>query len=196
MVLPLAWEGLLWLREKPFEQDRRSARRNLAGLLAAGMLIPLSIGAYFAYTHYVQGAPWLWQTLSSHWEHHLGWLGEGLVRNLIFLLTHPFQWIHISIFFDLFLLLFFLVLVIKRTPGMPFAVVLYGVVMLVFPSLDLSNNWNTMTSMARYVLVVFPAFISLGLLLRGRFTRLAWLVFSLCSQVLLLTCFYKWIWVA
>ncbi len=196
LALPLAWEGLCWLRERPFVQDRQSARRTLARLLCGAALIPLSLAVYFIYTHYVLGAPWPWLTLTTHWEHHLGWPGEGLVRNLLFLLTQPFQLIHISIFYDLFLLAFLFALLLKKTPGMPFTYALYGLVMLLVPSLRLSNNWSTMTSMARYAVVVFPAFISLALLLRGRISRLIWLAFSLCSQALLLILFYRWIWVA
>ena len=53
-----------------------------------------------------------------------------------------------------------------------------------------------MTSISRYVLVAFPAFIALACGLRSKAVYLGWLAFSLASQVILLFFFYRWIWVA
>ena len=214
LALPLAWEALCWLRERHAASE--NPQGGIAGYLrlirersfwqqlgrqqpvAAAMVPPLVLALYFVYVHFGLGAPWPWQTLAGHWGQHFGWPGEGVVNNLLFVIRNRFSLIHISMIYDVLLLLLACWLLLRKMPGMPAIYRLYGLGIVLLPALRVSDNWHTLTSISRYVLMAFPVFIALAwsLFEGSRIRRMLWFGFSLASQLILLFLFTRWVWVA
>ncbi len=202
LVLPLAWEGFCMLRAGLAGKGIKGLLpvcrkdREIRSLVGAVVLIIITLAGYFCYTHFVMGAPWPWQTVSSHWGRNPGWPGQGIVNFLILVLKRDYPALYSSMFLDTFLFLLLAAILMYKWKELPFSFVLYGAVMLIFPTIFLSGAYSTMTSVARYVLAVFPAFIALALVLQRRPLYLAWLGLFMASQFILLFYFYQWMWVA
>lgn len=202
LALPLAWEGLVHIRV--FLRGRKVSalwpailrERQLLQMAVAVLMIALTLGVYFSFLHFVQQAPSPWQSRSEIWGHHLSWPGFGVINNVRFLLSHHYQLFPFGLLFDALLLVVMLAVLIVQWKKLPAGWVIYALVMLIFPTLFLSGEGLTMSSISRYALVVFPAFAALAGVLRIRAVRSLWLAFSICSFTMLLFLFTRWFWVA
>ena len=149
LVLPLAWEGFCMLRDRLAGKGIKGLLpvcrkdREIRSLVGAAVLIMVTLAGYFCYTHFVTGAPLPWQTVSSYWGRHLGWPGQTLVNFLTLILRRDYPALYFSIFLDTFLLLLLAAILLYKWKDLPFSYILYGAVMLIFPSLYLSGLYST-----------------------------------------------------
>ncbi|MDI3342024.1 MAG: mannosyltransferase family protein [Sphaerobacter sp.] len=97
--------------------------------------------------------------------------------------------------YDVFITLLFLPLAVYTLLKVRAAYSLYAVVAFVLPLLSPSEV-HPLMSMPRFVIVLFPFFIALAMLLRNRYLYGAVLVLSLLQFAALLIQFSTWFWVA
>ncbi len=129
------------------------------------------------------------------WESHLDWPWVAFIGNISYLFHSFNSYRTASVIVDLLMMILFVYLLIRKASAMPVSFTLFGLSMLI-PSLTMVSPWNTMTGVSRFVIPLFPAFISLALLLNTKVKETAWIIFSFASQIILLVLFYAWIWVA
>ena len=190
LILPVFWE----IYESYFKEKTISWKEILKpGIFAA--LIPLGTGINFGYVHFILEMPWPWETISNTWSHHLAFPWAGIINNTYYLFTLKSPLHKISLTFDLFFSILFIILLLVKIPKMPVSYRIFGACCLL-PTLVYLRDHEILTSISRYVLPIFPAFITLAYFLKNKNLKLAWLTFSLIGFFLLLLCFYKWIWVA
>ena len=190
LILPFLWEIYeAYLKEKPINWKKVPLPVFFA------TLIPLQTGINFGYIHFILKMPWPWETVTRVWSHRLTFPWTGFIGNVRYLLTAPSSMIDISIIFDLVFAIIFVALLAVKIPKMPLSYRIYGACILL-PVLVYLRRYGTFTSLNRYVLPIFPVFISIAYFLKNKTLKLSWLAFSLCGQFLLLICFYKWIWTA
>lgn len=190
LMIPFIWEGYELYR------TRTSLHwPTYLKILFSSSLIPFAFILNSIYIHYVVKAPWPWTARSEIWQIHLDWPWVGIIGNISFLF-HRMDWFLVtSVIVDLLMIILFVYLLLRKVPLMPVSYILYGLIMLI-PSLTMVSGWNTMTGVSRFVLPLFPAFISLTLLLNTKVKETIWVIFSFISQIVLLVLFYSWIWVA
>ena len=190
LIFPVLWE----IYEACFKENGFKFKKVIIPGLFAG-LIPLATFLNFGFVHHVVELPWPWETLTNTWIHNLVFPWTGIIGNFIYLITSKISPLHISMTADLFFSILFIYLLLVKIPKMPFSYRVFGAVSLL-PGLIYLRNWGTLTSISRYVVPIFPAFIALAYLLEKKNLKLAWLALSISAQIILLFCFYKWIWVA
>ena len=190
LILPLLWE----IYEAYFKDKNIQWKKVLSSGICAAF-IPLQTGLNFGYIHFVLKMPWPWETVTRVWSHRLTFPWTGFIANVRYLLRTPSSLMDISMIFDLFLAVLFVVLLAVKMPKMPLSYRIYGASILL-PVLVYLRQYDTFTSLNRYVLPIFPVFIGIAYYLKNKALKLSWLAFSLSGQFLLLLCFYKWIWVA
>jgi len=208
LVAPaLGWLVLEQIRAgRPWRDWRRWTlgewRRWLPALWLA--LIPLALLGTFAYLRGIMGLPLPWEALRAEWEGTFTWPWRSIARTALAFAgvkdaigTSP-----ITLGSDLIATLSIAALLVaaprhitrEREPGIAFA--LYGWGQLLLPASRLIGG-AIIQSLARYVLLIFPAFIMLARI-AGRERRLQR---PLILGGLFLTLFYSsmyilWFWVA
>jgi Gpi18-like mannosyltransferase len=190
LILPILWE----IYEAYFKETDFEIIKVLKPGLFAG-LVPLAALFNFSIIHFVKDMPWPWETIFNTWSHRIVFPWTGIIQNFLSLTNNKISLWHISIVVDLFLSILFIYLLLKKVPDMPFSYRIFGVTYLL-PGLIFLKDSGRLISISRYILPVFPAFISLALLLKKKNFKLTWAALSFSIQILLLFCFYKWIWVA
>lgn len=162
-------------------------------------VIPLGVGAVFQwYTNLNAGLPW--DEYSVTWETGLAWPWVGLLRT-------PLGWfgvydipnnnnLYATMISDWVLVMLFLALCVAALRRVKAGVLIFGWLVL-FSSISMVHKGLILRSVSRYVLMVLPAFIMLGLIMRQRPRLLRiyigmGVVFSLLSSGL----YVMWVWVA
>jgi hypothetical protein len=98
-------------------------------------------------------------------------------------------------FFNLAFFVFAVIVLILGSRELPLSLTLYGL-LLIAPATLFGTPQSPLMGTPRYVLVAFPIFISLGLLLKSRPLLGGWLVFSTLLSLLLCALFVSWRFVA
>jgi Gpi18-like mannosyltransferase len=195
LAIPLIWEGIQFLRQ----QSRFDWLRTLL-ILCYTALIPVAFALNALYIRLIIHAPWPWVTRADYWQVHYDWPWRGLIGNLLFVLNIdtgnlPYAPMVMSMFFDLVFILLFIFLICYKKGLLPISYRLYGIAALI-PSLIILSNFNTITGVSRFVVSVFPAFITLAFLLKNKNAERAWVLASIIIQQVFLLGFYYWIWIA
>jgi Gpi18-like mannosyltransferase len=195
LVIPIAWEGIQFLRCQPrFDWSRAIF------ILFNLTLMPLAFALNALYIRLIIHAPWPWVTRASYWQEHTGWPWRGLIGNLIFVLHIDigdllYAPMVMSVFFDLVFILLFVILISYKKTLLPTSYRLYGIAALI-PSLIVLTSSNTLTGITRFVISVFPAFIVLAVLLKNKNAKRIWVPASFIIQQVFLLGFYFWVWIA
>ena len=141
---------------------------------------------------------WPWVTLSKEWGQHFGWPWEGILGNITALCGR-------TIYFDITLPLIKILSVLLTLSAfyflwfirhkIPVYLNLYSWATL-FLILGKVENQSIMVSTIRYLLVLFPVFISQALIIKN--SRLVKFIFMLSTTtaIILMVLFYWWVWVA
>jgi 4-amino-4-deoxy-L-arabinose transferase-like glycosyltransferase len=191
LLVPLAFELLLAQRG----QIRRW-RTWLALLLA-----PLALALFIIFIRLTESLSLPWEPLSAargSWHLHYVWPWQGIIADLGALISQPDLGTVLSfkLFDPLSAILFAVCAVLAfRRLNLPLAVFL--VVMWLSSVVKVTDDGYT-TSISRYMLALFPAFIVLGMLV-ARWPRFARLGVGIGSGILLsvyLFIFLIWGWVA
>jgi hypothetical protein len=204
LVIPLLYEGFLHSRQMLRSGNRKVEVWHIVEIcLFSALPVVIAVG-YAVYVRYGIGAPWPWQTLNSAWGQHTGWPWEGLIGNFTSItgirqLLTPIN--PLAQITDLVLVLFSIVCLvgirISKNP-IPVSYQIYAWLCLGLLLMKVDNQ-GLFVSASRYLLTVFPIFISQADLLRRvneRTMNLVMVTLGLASQAILLICFSWWIWVA
>lgn len=182
IIVPLAW--MAW-------RDERRVSKNILWLL----LIPLALAGFAAYVRWSAAGVFPWDELASHWNKHWALPWTGIINNVRQIFQAKMVWIDA--------LPYVLDLVCAIGVGTLCAMIIiwddtvYGIwgfslLLMAICSISVSN---TLISVSRYVLVVFPVFIMLAFKLSKRM-RYVWLSISVCMQIFLAVLFFEWVWIA
>ena len=201
LALPAAWVVWETLRDLPRTQWLPDLLKFKSPLWPV-ILPPFSLALWLGWIHIGLKAAWPWDFLNNFWEQHTGFPWEGLIGNLSSLLglRHiEFTAINpIAQFYDLWLVtivIISLIISIRMTKRIPAALHIIAWINLLTILVKVDNQY-LLVSASRYLLAVFPMFITIPLLFSQKKTWLLWVVFSFFSQVFLLTCYYFWVWTA
>ena len=190
LTLPLLWEAFEFYKEK----NQLNWKKNILHLTII-LAIPVTFFLNSLYIHNVINAPWPWITKSNYWSTYLKFPGTGIINNTMALFQPADLNGRISQITDLFMLPLFIFLLLRKNPKMPVSYKLLGWISLI-PSLTMINEWDMMTGVSRFILPIFPGFISLALFLQDKKLKPIWFTFSYLAQNFLLIYFYGWGWVA
>ena len=157
--------------------------------------MPLAMGIFSLWVRIGLGAAWPWDGLEQGWHLRFAMPWEGIFGTLQLMALEPVGLRAMSKFFDVLLALWALLLLAIGLRRLPFQYTLYALALLV-PSLTKILDNNTLMSLSRYVLPIFPLFVLHDRVLISRGTRILVAAVFLTGQVLLAFMFYRWMWVA
>lgn len=196
----LAWTYVDSVRNgRPWRDWRawsRHPRRQWFKSLWLGM-IPLGVAAIFIWYQTVNvGVPW--NAYSVKWNNTLSWPWIGLLRTpLAWFGVYDFPAIlFIPMISDWVLAMVFLALSIAALRRCKIDMLLFGWLIL-YSSIAFVHKGAILHSVSRYVLMVIPAFVVLGEIMRHRPRLLhLYMVIGLACSLLFSAFYVMWLWVA
>lgn len=180
---------LQWWATRVCEPARAATERDVRHTLPAVLLIPLAQLAFMLYARIQSGEFWANLIAARIWKHRFTWPWQPVIHDLI---QHPppttTPWTYNLPALSAALLVVFAVCVVWSFVRLPAIYALYGLLMFLAP---LSSGY--ITSLPRYFLVIFPAFICLARWADpeehlGRYT---FLIVTFAVLLALLTTFYE-----
>ena len=202
LCLPIAIQGYVFIRTNlQADHEKLTVKSFLATkkwvpVMGAILMIAAGLSINYCYVHFVIGAPWPWQTYTTYWGRQLSFPGMGLFNMMRLLITNSAQPIYVNMYLDAILFVIFSVSLITTRKQLPAEMFIFGAVVLLFHVSYVSGINLTMDAVSRYLLAVFPCFISLSLLLKSKISYLFCAGLSMAIQIILLYFFYLWMWVA
>lgn len=200
LMIPLAFE---WWQH-----------RNEPGWRAAYLaLVPVGLLAYIAYLWSRFGDPLLFYAEQAAWERSFagpletfGNTVEQAAENLHSLLDpvayEPFSFgrlIYVlsgtNYLYNLLFLMFALALLAVGIRYLPVGLAAYAVALVLMPAL-FGTEVNPLMGMPRYLIVAFPLFIVLGMLLKDRRMLAGWIISSATISLIFCALFVGWYFVA
>jgi hypothetical protein len=179
---------------------QRSQLRNWRTWLALAFA-PVALALFVVYIRLTEGLSLPWEPLGSArgvWHLHYVWPWQGIVADLNVLITQPDAGTILSFkLLDPLCALLFLGLTVLAFRRLTLPLTVYLVVMWLSSVIKVTEDGYT-TSISRYMLGLFPAFIVLGMLVT-RWPRLLRVGAAVGSGILLsmyLFIFLIWGWVA
>jgi Gpi18-like mannosyltransferase len=168
LVVPFAVEYLC--------QHRWQWRRWRLDALAAG-LIPLGLVIYGFYCWLQFGDPLAFAHAQAHWGRALAWPWVGLWNQQALLAeAQPASFFQVHNVIDLVATVMVIALVVLGWRRLPLSYSLYAAALLVNFLLFPLNFNDPLTSNQRFALEVFPAFLTMGLLVRRPATHQAMVI--------------------
>ncbi len=191
LIIPIIIE--LW-REYFSKKDYKSFFTHLLTCAYA----PFAYGLYSLYVFFGLKADWPWVTLSKEWNQHFGWPWEGIAATVSILLGRQIENdITPTIVKILSIILpigtAFLLYKIRKKIPLSLSIYSWAMFFLIMGKID--DN-NAIVSTTRYLLSIFPIFISQAVLFKNKYLKLSYFSISLITQIILLVMFYWWYWVA
>jgi Gpi18-like mannosyltransferase len=192
IVVPFLYE--LWLNRKAVTATWCSL---LSGLLPI-LLIPLGLLLYCIYCWNLAGDPIAFATVQFHWSRQASWPWQGVWQNIFELFwNQPFgSFNEVHVLLDLSATLAFIALVIAGRQQMRASYTLWTGLLLFYYLLS-PSIWqhDALISNQRFVLEMFPAFITLailGLRYPHLHQALLWIFPALLATLSLLFVMGKW----
>jgi Gpi18-like mannosyltransferase len=161
LIFPYLYE--LWDAR---ERLRVSWLALLSGLLPI-ILIPAGTLLYSVYCWQATGDPFVYANVQSSWARHLSWPWQGIWQALFeFFWNQPFgSFFQVHVLLGLSATLGFIVLTIVGWKKLRFSYSLWNALLLFYFLLSPSiEQHDPLISLQRFVLELFPAFITLGFL--------------------------------
>ncbi len=168
LVVPFLYE--VWCSKDSFGNSPRIIARKLLALLPRALpiiLIPLGTLLYCLYTWYVFGNPFAFASVQIYWARHLSlpWIGIWLALVDIFWATPFGSFYEVHTLIDLTATVGFIVLAVMGWRRLPTSYNLWLVILLVFMLISpATTQHDALQSNQRFVLEMFPAFITLAAL--------------------------------
>ncbi len=207
LVVPLIYEWLKGAREGGW------ASRGWLAQGASLMVVPVGLVGYMGYLWWRFGDPFLFYTDQGKWGRQpagplatagRAWeaAGEGAMR-----LLDPRLWADPSLgsladrlqgandLYNLLFLVFAGIVLVAGLRHLPPDLSVYAF-LLVAPGVLFGTTESPLMGTPRYVLVAFPLFIVLGLLLKNRLLFGGWMVLSTAASLVLCALFVSWRFVA
>lgn len=191
LILPIFLElYLVYLRQKQYKSFF---------LHSFSLIYPPFVYVLFSgYVRFGLLTNWPWETLSKNWNQHFGYPWEGFLGNLTSLLGRPIDYdiTHPLIkIFSIILTITAIYFLIRIRKDILLSLNAYSWATL-FLILGKVDDQSIMISTIRYLLVLFPIFISQAVFIKNKnITRFVFILSTL-SAILLLILFYWWVWVA
>jgi Gpi18-like mannosyltransferase len=161
LVLPYLYE--LWTARERVMANRYALLRGILPIF----LIPLGTLLYSLYCWQIRGDPFAFATLQYHWGRHLSWPWQGLWHGLFNLFwNQPFGSANEAhVLLDLGATLGFLALTIAGWKRLRLSYSLWMIVLLIYILLSpATDRPDALMSNQRFVLEMFPGFITLAIL--------------------------------
>ncbi|MBV9019377.1 MAG: hypothetical protein JOZ71_01545 [Ktedonobacteraceae bacterium] len=160
LVLPYLYE--FWVAREQLVASRRTLLSALLPLL----LIPLGTALYCLYCWHIRGDPFAFATLQYHWARHLSWPWDGIWQSLYQLLwNQPFgSFYQAHVLLDFGATLALITLVILGWRKLRPSYVLWAVLLILSMLLNAAVSQDPLVSDQRFMLEVFPVFITLAML--------------------------------
>lgn len=159
---------------------------------------PFIYGLYSLYVFYGIRADWPWNTLANYWGQQFSfpWMGfigttEILLGKINVIDITPDIVKTANLIFSL-ASIYFLIKIAKK---IPFSLTLYSGLMMILILGKIDNN-TSMVSTTRYLVVVFPIFISQAMFVSNKLSRLLVFAISIALQIIFIIYFYWWFFVA
>lgn len=169
--------------------------RARALLPTSGVLFGMM--AWMLYLQVVFRDPLLWAHAQDNWQRTFVVPGQMVWWTVQSILSG--QGAIANNLIDLGSTVILLVAIVIAFKKLPFALSAYALVMLVVPLLSYIQMGTyvlaPMASMGRRAMVVFPAFIALACIWRGKWRAPLWIIVSLMLQLLLFLMSVLWLWV-
>ncbi len=161
LVIPYLYE--VWLTREGLLTDWRRVARSLIPLV----WIPLGTALYCLYCWNMTGNPLIFVAVQYHWSHQLTWPWQGIWQAFFELFwNQPFgSFNQVHVLLDLSATLGFILLVVIGRKKLPLSYTIW--LGLLFASILFSSTvaqHDSLISNQRFVLEMFPAFITLALL--------------------------------
>jgi Gpi18-like mannosyltransferase len=153
----------LWMSR----QSIAATRQNMLLRAVPIVLIPLGTLLYCIYCWYIAGNPIAFVAVQSHWGRHTTWPWEGIIQSLIDLFwNQPFgSFNEAHIILDLSATIGFIVLCIIGRQKLRISYSIWVAVLLFYILLSPGvEKTDVLVSNQRFVLEMFPAFITLAML--------------------------------
>jgi Gpi18-like mannosyltransferase len=174
--------------------------RNLKQLMINSISIvyaPFVYGLYSFYVYFGLRVDWPWNMLSTYWDQHFGLPWEGIIGtiNSFFikeeiLITPPLMKI-----VNIFLPILTIYLLIRMRKRIPLSISVYSWLML-FMILGKIDQNNMLVSSIRYLLVIFPVYWGLVIMIKNKLLNFIYFTGCILLQIIQMVYFYWWVWVA
>lgn len=161
VALPYLYE--LWLIRESLLANSKKALLNMLPIL----LIPLGVLLYCIYCWKITGNPIAFATVQDHWSRAAAWPWQGIFDSLWQLFAYqPFgSFYQAHILLDFGAAIAFIALVVLGWNKLRTSYSLWAAALLLYVLLSPSTGQNDpLISMQRFVLELFPAFITLAIL--------------------------------
>lgn len=170
--------------------------KRLRMILPSLLATTLAMGAWILYLQLALNDGLLWMHSEEAWKRVFVFPGQTILLTIQKIIEGQFLLPNII---DLVLTMIVFGAILTGIKKVPLSFSAYALVMLIVPMLNYAQSGTyasiPMAAGGRRAMVVFPAFISLGGLVRGRWLQPAWIAFSLSFQAVLFIEFVRWIWI-
>ncbi len=181
---------------KAFEQKKKESI-NL-NFLPSLLIAPFAYGLFSLYSKFGLRQNWPWKALLNNWELHFGWPWEGIFGNItaIFTKTLSYQFsLPVVQFINLSAVIFSIYLLVRFWKKFPLWLNVYNLLCLIL-FLSKVDNQSILVSTVRYLISIFPIFISLSFALRNKYSVYVYTAIAIIMQSIMLSLFYFWAWAA
>jgi len=187
-------EGVLTALPLMYEVWRAWRERHgttLARGIIGTCIVPLGLAAYMAYLYALQGDPMAFSKVQAAWNRHLAPPWVSIANTIHAVASAPMNSGSANHIIELVFTLAFLLLMVVAFRSLRPSYALYFAASLLVPM-----STASLMSMPRFVLVVFPAFMLLGLWGRRPAVNSALVSFFLPVLGLFTVLFADWYWLA
>ncbi|MBU1000767.1 hypothetical protein KKE78_05245 [Patescibacteria group bacterium] len=154
------------------------------------LFAPLGLVIYCIYLYQQTGDPLYFITAENHWQRIIAFPGVGFWETIRQITDGGFVKPNINFFRDLIFAIFGVGFTIRSFRFLPMSLAIFALVAVVIPLFT-----PTLSSMPRFLLVVFPLFI-VAALIKNRFISFAYLLFSVMTLGLFASLFINGYWVS
>lgn len=191
LIIPILVDGYLFYRPS-------GSKTNYLKFLPASLIAPFAYGLYCLYVRFGIRSEWPWVTLNTNWGQHFSFPWEGIWGNLTALFgrnvspDYTLSVVKILSLLTMFLSVYFLLRISKIVP---ISIIIYAWLSLglVISKVD---DQSLMISTMRYLLMVFPIFISQAIFITKKIYKILYFAFGVSINIVFLVLNYWWIWVA
>lgn len=154
------------------------------------LLSPLGFVLYCWFLFNQTGDPFYFLTAENHWQRYITVPGISFWEAIKSVTSGAFNLNHFNILMDLIFAIFGLGLILRSFRFLPSVYSFYGLLSLAFPLLT-----PTLTSIPRFLVVLFPIFLLIALI-KNKYVLLFYQIFSLMLLSLFAALFINGYWVS
>jgi hypothetical protein len=155
----------------PYRTMLRSHWLSILNAVLSMALVPLGTGTYMIYLAVTKGNPFLFSVQEATYWHRklsLPWLGMGETISIVLKQLYHLKTLNMPNVIDIIFTLMVLVVLILGWKRLPWHYSLFALAMFIFPLCYPRSTQEPLLSVPRYVLVIFPVYMLLGLWGKGR----------------------------